>query len=94
MIETWHKNVSSVSIRRIINKFVNVCRSDYTAAVANGKVERSVNRFNHTSGVTAVTPTDRPKSVRNHCVIDVFGDVYCVVTLFFWIFLWVNGILS
>ena len=30
-----------------------------------------VNRFNHTSGVTAVTPTDRPKSVSNHCVIKV-----------------------
>ena len=23
-------------------------------------------------GVTAVTPTDRPKSVRNYCVIEVF----------------------
>ena len=30
-----------------------------------------VNRFNHTSGVTAITPTDRPKSVRNRCVIEV-----------------------
>ena len=29
------------------------------------------NRFNHTSGVTAVIPTDRPKSVRNRCVIKV-----------------------
>ena len=31
------------------------------------------NWFNHTSGVTAVTPTDRPKSIRNRCVIKVFG---------------------
>ena len=36
-----------------------------------------MNRFNHTSWVTAVTQTDRPKSVRNRCVIEVFGGV-CV----------------
>ena len=29
----------------------------------------SVNRFNHTSWVAIVTSTDRPKSVRNGCVI-------------------------
>ena len=34
-----------------------------------------VNQFNHTSWVAIVTPTDRPKSVRNCCVIEVFGDV-------------------
>ena len=42
-----------------------------------------VNWFNHTSGVTAVTPTDRPKSVRIRCVIEVFGGVFYVVTLLF-----------
>ena len=26
--------------------------------------------------MTAVTPTDRPKSVRNSCVIKVFGGVF------------------
>ena len=31
-----------------------------------------VNRFNHTSGVNAVTPTDRPKLVRSCFVIKVF----------------------
>ena len=30
-----------------------------------------VNQFNHTSWVVIVTPTDRPKSVRNRCVIEV-----------------------
>ena len=29
-----------------------------------------------TSWVTAVTPTDRPKSVHNRCVIKVFGGVF------------------
>ena len=35
-----------------------------------------VNRFNHISWVAVVTPTDRPKSVRNRCVIEVFGCVF------------------
>ena len=33
--------------------------------------------------MTAVTPSDRPKSVRNRCVNEVFGGVYYVVT---WLF--------
>ena len=41
-----------------------------------------VNRFNHTSWVTAVTPTDRPKSVRNSCVIKVFGGVFMLSRCF------------
>ena len=40
-----------------------------------------VNRFNHTSWMTFVTPTDRPKSVHNRCVVEVFGGVVCIVTL-------------
>ena len=28
------------------------------------------------SGVTVVTPTDRPKSVRNRCVIEVLGGIF------------------
>ena len=35
-----------------------------------------VDRFNHTSCVAIVTPSDRPKSVRNCCVIEVFGGVF------------------
>ena len=45
----------------------------------SGKVERW---FNHTSWVTAVTPTDRPKSVRNICVIKVFGGVFMLSRCF------------
>ena len=32
-----------------------------------------VNQVNHTSWVAVVTPTDRPKSVRNRCVIELFA---------------------
>ena len=42
--------------------------------------------------MTVVTPTDRPKSVHNLCVIEVFGGV-SVLTLDFH-FLMVLGLLS
>ena len=35
---------------------------------------------NHTSWVALVTPTDRPTSVRNRCLIELFCGVVCVVT--------------
>ena len=46
---------------------------------------------NHTSWVAVVTSTDRPKSVRNRCVIELFCGVVCVVTLPFWHFCWCWG---
>ena len=33
-------------------------------------------QVNHTSWVTVVTPTDRPKSVRNRCVIELFMALF------------------
>ena len=42
----------------------------------------SINRFNHTSWVAVATPTDRQKSVRNFCVIDVFGGVFVLSVCF------------
>ena len=46
----------------------------------------------YTIWVAIVTPTDRPKSVRNRCVIEVFGGVYkCVVTLLFGFFYGCGG---
>ena len=33
---------------------------------------------NQTSWVAVVTPTDRPKSVRNRCLIELFCGVVCV----------------
>ena len=50
-----------------------------------------VNRFNHTSWVTAVTPTDRPKSVPNSCVIKVFGGVFMLSRYFFGLFCGCRG---
>ena len=46
---------------------------------------------NHTSWVAVVTPTDRPKSVRNCCLIELFCGVICVVTLSLWHFCWYRG---
>ena len=66
--------------RRFIYKFINVCPFDYTAVAGSWKVG-PVNQVNHTSWVAVVTQTDRPKSVRNRCVIELFCGVVCVVTL-------------
>ena len=35
-----------------------------------------VNQVNHTSRVALVTPTDRPKSVRNCCLIELFVALF------------------
>ena len=51
----------------------------------------TVNEVNHTSWMAVVTPTDRPKSVRNRCLIKLFCGVVCVVTFPFWHFCWCRG---
>ena len=66
---------SSVFIRRVIYNFLNVCPFVYTAFAVSGKVEILLTG-KHTSWVAIVTPTDRPKSVSNHCVIEVFSSVF------------------
>ena len=43
---------------------------------------RLVGRFNHTSRVAVVTQTDLPKSVRNRCVVEVFGGVFVLSRCF------------
>ena len=40
-----------------------------------------VNQVNHTSLVAVVTPTDRPKSVSNRCVIERFPWHCCMLSL-------------
>ena len=66
-----------VYIRRFIYKFLNVCPFDYTAVAG--------------SWVAVVTPTDRPKSVRNCRLIELFCGVVCVVTLSLSHFCWFRG---
>ena len=78
-----------VYIRRFIYKFLNVCPFDYTAVAGSGKVG-PVKQVN-ASWVAVVIPTDRPKSVRNRCVIEHFCGVVCVVTLPSWHFCWCRG---
>ena len=57
-----------------------MCPFDYTAVAGSGKVG-PVNQVNNTSWVDIVTPTDRPKSVHNRSVNDLFCGVVCVVIL-------------
>ena len=47
-----------------------MCPFDYTAVAGSGKVGHKP--VNHTSWVAVVTPTDRPNSVRNLCLIEFF----------------------
>ena len=63
-----------VYIRRFIYKFLNV---SFWLHGCCGEWESWARKpFNHTSWMTVVTPSDRPKSVRNRCVIEHFGDVF------------------
>ena len=84
-LSAWGGCWFDVFIRRLIYKFLNVCPFDYTAVAGSGKVG-PVNQVNHTSWVAVVTPTDRPKSARDRCLIELFCGVVCVVTLPFWHF--------
>ena len=79
-ISAWGGCWFVVYIRRFIYKFLNVCPFDYMAVAGSGTVG-PVNQVNHTSWVAVVTPTDRPKSVCNRCVIELFCGVVCVVSL-------------
>ena len=67
-----------------------MCHFDYTAVAGSGKVG-PVNQVNQTSLVAVVTPTDRPKSVRNRYIIELLCGVVCVVALPFWHFCWCRG---
>ena len=68
-----------VYIRRFIYKFFK--RVSFWLNGCCGLVGRWARKpVNHTSWVTVVTPTDRPKSVRNRCLIELFCGVVCVVT--------------
>ena len=76
---TWHSGTwpytMTPSIDQALHQFANLLP----------------NWINHTSWVAIVTPTDRPKLVRNCCLIELFCGVVCVVTLHFWHFCWCRG---
>ena len=57
-----------------------MCPFNFTAVVGSEK-GGPVNKVNHTSWMAVVTPTDRPKSVHNRFVIELFCGVVCVVFL-------------
>ena len=75
-LSAWDGCLFVVYIRKFIYKFLNVCPFDDTAVAESGKVG-PVHQVNHTSWVAVVTPTDHPKSVRNRCVIELFGVFLC-----------------
>ena len=59
-----------------------MCPFDYTAFAVSGEGWDPVNRINRTSSVVIVTPTDRPKSLRNRRVIEIFGGVFVLSSCF------------
>ena len=80
-LSAWSGCWFVVYIRRFIYKFLNVCPFDYAAVAGSGNVG-PVNQVNHTSWMALIdSAIDRPKSVRNRCVIELFCGVVCVVTL-------------
>ena len=82
-----------MSVRYAENRFsVSLCSVSFWLNGYCGEWEGGpVNQVNHTSWVAVVTPTDRPKSVRNCCFIELFCGVVCVVTFPFWHFCWCRG---
>ena len=70
--------------------FLNVCPATVCRCCGWWEGWVPVNRFNHTSRVT-VTLADRSKSIRNRCVIKVFGGDFYVVVLLFGFFCWCRG---
>ena len=49
------------------------CTIDYTTFAVSGNVVRTSTSLTTPVGLTAVTPTDRPKSVRHCCLTSPFG---------------------
>ena len=64
-----------VFIRRFSYIFSNACPFDYMAVAGSGKVGPVI-QVTPTIWVAVVTPTDRPKSVRNRCVIVLFVALF------------------
>ena len=85
-----------VSFRFVSFRFVSFRVNLFRCVLLITRLLRRVGRWarksvNHTSWVALVAPTDRPKLVRNRCLIELFCGVVCVVTLPFWHFCWCRG---
>ena len=87
-LSTWCGCWFVVYIRRFIYKFLNVLLISRLLQGVGRWARKSVK---HTSWVAVFTPTDRHKSVRNRCFIELFCGVVCVVALPFWHFCWCRG---
>ena len=66
--------------------FTNMCPFDYTVVLVSGTVKLSWTGLTTPVGLTVVTPTDRPKLVRNRCVIEDFWWRFSCCHDAFWIF--------
>ena len=73
---------SSLSIRRIIYKFLNVCPFGLYSFCGKWEGWYPVNQFNLTSWMAEVTPTDSHKAVRNRCVIEILVASMCCLLTF------------
>ena len=80
-VRQGHKPPRGISRSCQDEQFVEVL-----CVLLNTRLLRGVGRWdskpiNDTSWVAVVIPTDRPKSVRNRCLIELFCGVVCYVTL-------------
>ena len=81
-------------IRRIIYK-IFTCVSFLLYSFCGYREGRDPrNRFNHTSWVAIVTPTDLPNKVCNRCVIEAFGGDLFLLSRFFLDFSVMHGLLA
>ena len=56
--------------------------SDFVISIETAKLAMltmPINRFNHSSWVAVITSTDRPKSVHNHCVVEVSSCIFVLL---------------
>ena len=89
VVFSWLLLFCTPSVLRILFR---VCCHDSVQLPFDWKMNLLFIRFNHTSWVMVVTATDSPKLVRNRCVIEVFGGVFCVLKLLFGFFSACRGI--
>ena len=78
-------NIVSLKVDQDHGQGHKVIDLDVSRKGINGLARTLLNQLNQTHGVAVVTPTDRPKSVRNRCEIEVFVPLF-VFSRCFWDF--------